>query len=73
MNNKTILRGFNNECESAINKVTYSNLERIEKRIETSFDQHNKMYEVTSTRLLSDYFDLKIQELYLAYEYSQKK
>ncbi|MHC9532784.1 DUF4041 domain-containing protein [Dellaglioa sp. L3N] len=28
MNNKTILRGFNNECESAINKVTYSNLER---------------------------------------------
>ncbi|TWW13638.1 hypothetical protein LABALGNA3A7_05610 [Dellaglioa algida] len=72
-NTKAILRGFNNECEAAINKVTYSNLERIEKRIQTSFDQHNKMYEITSTRILPDYFDLKMEELYLAYEYSQKK
>lgn len=72
-NTKAILRGFNNECEAAINKVTYSNIERIEKRIQTSFDQHNKMYDVTDIHLLDSYFDLKIQELYLAYEYSQKK
>ena len=36
-NIKMILRSFNNECEAAINKVKFSNIQSIEKRIQTSF------------------------------------
>ena len=72
-NTKAILRSFNNECEAAINKVTYSNIERIKKRIQTSFSQHNKLNEVVNVRLLPEYLNLKILELHLAYEYSLKK
>ena len=36
-NIKMILRSFNNECETAINKVKFSNIQSIEKRINTSY------------------------------------
>ncbi|GAA3614293.1 DUF4041 domain-containing protein [Secundilactobacillus similis DSM 23365 = JCM 2765] len=72
-NIKAILRSFNNECTDAIKKVTYSNYERIRSRIEKSFDQHNKMYEVVDIRMNYSYLDLKFQELNLAFEYANKK
>lgn len=76
MNNdniKLILRSFNNECEAAINKVKYSNLDIIKKRIQTSYTQLNKLNESVRVSLTPSYLDLKIQELYLAFEYEQKK
>ena len=72
-NIKQILRSFNNECEAAINKVKYSNLASIEKRIQTSYTQLNKMNESVSVAITPKYLDLKLQELYLAFEYEQKK
>lgn len=72
-NIKAILRSFNNECTDAIKKVTYSNYERIRSRIEKSFDQHNKMYEVVDIRMNDSYLNLKFQELDLAFEYANKK
>ncbi|MCB7463421.1 DUF4041 domain-containing protein [Lactiplantibacillus argentoratensis] len=69
---KAILRSFNNECTDAINKVTYSNYNRIETRIKRSFDQHNKMYEVDQVSINEDYLALKLAELELAFEYRQK-
>lgn len=72
-NIKQILRSFNNECEAAINKVKYSNLAPIEKRIQTSYTQLNKMNSSIKVAITPNYLDLKIQELYLAFEYEQKK
>jgi len=71
-NIKALLRSFNNECTDAINKVTYSNLDRIKTRITRSFEQHNKMYSVVQVRMTQDYLTLKLAELQLAFEYKQK-
>lgn len=76
MNNdniKLILRSFNNECEAAINKVKYNNLPTIEKRIQKSFDQLNKLNESVRISLTPHYLEEKLKELYLAYEYERKK
>ena len=71
-NIKMILRSFNNECEAAINKVKFSNIQSIEKRIQTSFNQHNKLNETNKVSLTQRFLDLKLQELYLAFDYEQK-
>lgn len=72
-NIKMILRSFNNECEAAINKVKFSNIQSIEKRIHSSFNQHNKLNDSNKVSLTQRFLDLKLQELYLAFEYEQKK
>lgn len=71
-NIKAILRSFNNECTDAINKVSYSNFDRIKTRIIRSFNQHNKMYEVVEISMVNNYLQLKLKELHLAFEYRQK-
>lgn len=70
---KALFRSFNNECTSAINKVTYSNYDRISVRIQKSFEQHNKMHKEYGLRINDDYLQLKLDELNLAYNYKVKK
>ncbi|MDY3706654.1 DUF4041 domain-containing protein [Vagococcus lutrae] len=72
-NIKQILRSFNNECEAAINKVKYNNIQSIEKRIIKSFEQLNKLNSSNRLSISEMYLDLKLSELYLAYEYERKK
>lgn len=72
-NIKQLVRSFNVECEAAINKATYSNMPRIEKRIKRSFDQLNKLNTPNGVELSVDYLQLKLEELHLAFEYSSKK
>lgn len=72
-NIKQILRSFNNECEAAINKVKFNNITTIEKRINKSFEQLNKLNETNRVSLSRPFLDKKLQELYLAYEYEKKK
>ncbi|CAM3297434.1 DUF4041 domain-containing protein [Vagococcus fessus] len=72
-NIKQILRSFNNECEASINKVKYSNIQSIEKRIVKSFEQLNKINESNRLSLTNEFLNLKLNELYLAYEYERKK
>lgn len=72
-NIKQILRSFNNECEAAINKVKYNNIHSIEKRIIKSFEQLNKLNSSNRLSISEMYLDLKLSELYLAYEYERKK
>ncbi|WP_461213935.1 DUF4041 domain-containing protein [Lacticaseibacillus sp. GG6-2] len=72
-NGKQLIRSFNVECEAAINKVTYSNFDRIATRIQKSFDQLNKLNDPNGVRLTSDYLESKLDELHLAYEYETKK
>lgn len=72
-NGKQLIRSFNGECEAAINKITYSNIDRIEKRIQKSYDQLNKLNDPNGISIAPKYLDSKIDELHLAYEYSEKK
>ena len=72
-NIKQILRTFNTECDGIIRKVKHSNIENSEKRIRKSYETLNRLNERLGVRIQPAYLDLKIQELYLAYEYEVKK
>lgn len=70
---KQILRSFNSECDVQISKITYRNIKTTEQRINTIFAQLNKLYSIDAVELDEDYLNLKIQEMYLAFEYAEKK
>lgn len=70
---RMILLSFNNECEAAINKIKYNNIESIEKRIKKSTETLNNLNKTTRTYLNDKFIKLKIDELYIAYEYELKK
>ena len=72
-NIKQIIRTFNTECENAIDRVKFNNIDSMKKRIEKSFDSLNKLNKTVLVGLRNEFLDLKIQELYLAYEYHVKK
>lgn len=72
-NVKQIIRTFNTECDGIIRKVKHSNIEASEKRIRKSYETLNKLNERLGVRIEQRYLDLKIEELYLAYEYEVKK
>lgn len=70
---KLIVRSFNNECDASITDVKFSNIEAIEKRIRRAFDALNALARRMSIALTQPYLNLKLQELYLCYEYQVKK
>ena len=70
---KLLLRAFNSECDEVISKVKYNNIEASEKRIKTSCDAISKLGSMMHIVITQNYYNLKIQELYLAFEYQQKK
>lgn len=70
---KLILRSFNNECDFCVDNVKFNNIEVNEKRIEKSFEQLNKLGRMMQAGISETYKKLKYEELYLAYEYQQKK
>lgn len=72
-NIKQILRSFNTECENAIDRVKFNNIDSMKKRIEKSFESLNKLNETIHIQLKQSFLNLKIEELYLAYEYQVKK
>lgn len=70
---KLLLRAFNAECDDVIEHVKYSNIESSEKRITSSRDAISKLGNLMSISISPQYYRLKIDELYLAFEYQQKK
>ena len=72
-NVKQIIRTFNTECDVTIRKVKHSNIEASEKRIRKSYETLNRLNERIGVRIKPEYLNLKIEELYLAYEYEVKK
>lgn len=70
---KLLLRAFNSECDDVIEHVRYSNLEASEKRITSSKDAISKLGTIMGISITPAYYRLKIEELYLAFEYQQKK
>lgn len=69
---KLILRAFNNECDNIISKVKYSNVENSEKRIRKVYSELNKLTDMQNVSIKYEYLNLKIEELYLKYEYECK-
>lgn len=70
---KLTARAFNNECDAAISNTRWNNVARMEQRIEKAYDAINKMNESTAVVISREYFQLKLKELRLAYEYAEKK
>ncbi len=69
---KLTLRAFNNECDSAILKVRWNNVQKMEERIRKAFDALNKLGETNQISITGNYLQLKHGELHLAHEYQEK-
>lgn len=69
---KLMLRAFNGECDAAIAKVRYDNVEKFEQRIEKSWNDVNKLGSSNDVVITKSYFELKIQELHLVHEHREK-
>ena len=75
MTNKYVqlmLRAFNGECDSIINKVKYNNFSSIYSRINSAYTAVDKLGEPHHCRINHDYLELKEDELRLVHEYQEK-
>lgn len=72
-NMKMVLRAFNNECDSIIEKVKFNNLDKIQTQIEKAASAIDKLNQRNKISITTTYISLKIQELKLVYEYRKKK
>ena len=70
---KLLLRAFNNECDDIISNVTYANVDMSEKKIVSASDNISKLGTVVGVSINKAYLTAKIEELYLAFEYQEKK
>jgi len=66
-------RAFNGECDSMVAKVKWNNIEQSEKRIEKTFAAINRLNKSNDIHIQPEFFDLKIEEIRLTYEYHMKK
>ena len=69
---KLMLRAFNGETDAAVAKVSYSNVVKLQQRIEKSFAAINKLGAAKNTRITEQYGALKLAELFLVHEYREK-
>lgn len=69
---KLLLRAFNSECDELVDKVKFNNIELCLKRIEASKDAISKLGSMMGVSITAQYFNYKLAELKLAYEYQQK-
>lgn len=70
---KLILRAFNGEADSLITKVKWNNINQIKERLGRSFNTLNTLGKSQTVEITQEYFDLKIKELLLEYEFRLKK
>ena len=70
---KLLLRAFNTECDEVIDKAKYNNFDMCVKRITSSRDAISKLGKMIHVSITDQYYQLKIDELHLAYEYRVKK
>ena len=69
---RLMLRAFNGECDAAIEKAKYNNVEKMEARIRKSKEAIDKLGESHGISIRPNYLNLKLQELYLVHEYREK-
>lgn len=69
---KLMLRAFNGECDAAIDKVKYNNVNNLENRVNRSFEAMNKLGQSKQLWITREYLTLKLQELFLVHEHREK-
>jgi Domain of unknown function (DUF4041)/T5orf172 domain len=69
---KLILRAFNGECDAAVARVKYNNVNVMETRMEKAYEAINALVTVQECAITPGFLKLKLQELYLAHEYQEK-
>ena len=70
---KLLLRAFNGECDAAVLKVKYNNINTLEKRIRKAYEALNKLGKINTIEITLTYLELKLKELHLVHEYQEKK
>lgn len=70
---KLMLRAFNGECDSLLPKIKYNNIDKIEQRMYKAYEAINKLGESNQIRITEEYLKGKKSELYLIYEYQEKR
>ena len=70
---KLMLRAFNGESDSAIARVSWSNVVTMEARINKSYETINNFGETMQITIAENYKDLKLKELYLNFELEEKQ
>lgn len=70
---KLLLRAFNSDCDEAISKVKFNNFAASLAKITVSRDAISKLGTVMNLFISQKYYNLKVEELTLAFEYQQKK
>ena len=71
-NIKLILRAFNNECDSAILKAKWNNVQQMGERIKRAYEAINKLGDPNHIEIAERFLQLKLDELHLAHEYREK-
>ncbi|MCP9829280.1 DUF4041 domain-containing protein [Synechococcus sp. L2F] len=66
-----MLRAFNGECDAFIARVNYRNIITMQKRIQSSFDQINKIADAWDCQISRKYLANRLEELGLVYEYAK--
>lgn len=69
---KLMLRAFHGECDAAIAKVKYNNVGVMEKRIRKACEAITALASVQQCSITEPYLELKLQELFLSFEYEEK-
>ncbi|MEB3317792.1 MAG: DUF4041 domain-containing protein [Cyanobacteriota bacterium] len=70
---RLILRAFNGECDSYIARAYYKNISAMEKHIETSHEQINRLGESWYCSISPKYFDNRMEELMLSFTHEEAK
>lgn len=70
---KLLLRAFNVECDDIINSVKISIFEKSKQRILSTSEQISKLGKTMSISITVQYVNLKMEELFLALDFAQKK
>ena len=70
---KLMLRAFNSECDEVVRNVKYNNITASHNKIEMSARTISTLGKTMGISVTNDYLKLKIEELYIAFEYAQKK
>lgn len=71
-NVKQLLRSFNSECNSIIDKLTLKNIDTSRNKFEKSYYALNKLYELDFVQISKAFYELKLKELTLNYSYIQQ-
>lgn len=65
-------RAFNSECDAIVANVRWNNVEKMQQRMQKAFDDINTLNIPSAIIINYSYLNLKLSELWLAYEYQEK-